>query len=99
MRPFKFFFAISIGILFFMFIARFIVTALIIAAFMSVLFFIGRKFKNFLMGLDWESRQRYAYQQQQERPNGLNGWNEAIKFDQMNSYSNNNSNVQTIKIH
>ncbi len=54
MRPFKFFFALSLGVIVFLFLARLVVFALIIAALLSVLFFVGRKIKHFFYRLDWE---------------------------------------------
>ncbi len=45
MRPFKFFFALSIGIVLFFFIARVLIMAFVLAALMSIPFFIYRKIK------------------------------------------------------
>ena len=69
MRPFKFFFALSLGVIFFLFLARFLVFALIAAGFLSLLFFVGRKIKNFFHRLDWEEHDiRAPYRLKQRKP-------------------------------
>jgi hypothetical protein len=70
MRPFRFFFALSLGLFFLFFIARFVVMALIVAAVMSTIFFVFRQLRHFFMGMQWEDR-RYAYYNRYERPNQL----------------------------
>ncbi len=54
MRPFKFFFTVSVGLILFFFLARVFLFAMMIAAVMSVLFFIAQKTKNFFRRLSWE---------------------------------------------
>ena len=56
-RPFKFFFGLSIGIMVFFFLAKFVIPAFFIAAFLSVFYFIGRKAINFFQRLDWDAQQ------------------------------------------
>ena len=46
MKSFKFFFALSLGVVLFLFFARFVIVALIIAAVLSGGFFIARKLKH-----------------------------------------------------
>ncbi|MEZ4886658.1 MAG: hypothetical protein R3E32_18160 [Chitinophagales bacterium] len=58
MKPFKFFFALSLGVFLFFFIARFVVMAAIAAAVLSFAFFLGRKIKNFFRYLTWEGSYR-----------------------------------------
>ena len=68
MKPFKFFFAVSLGILLFGFLARFVLFALVMAAAFSFIFFIGRRIKNFFQHLNWEengSYRRYHHRRQQ----------------------------------
>ena len=59
MRPFKFFFALSLGIVLFLFFARFVIFALLIAAAMSFIFYIGRRLKYFFRRLDWQEDAYY----------------------------------------
>ncbi len=103
MRPFKFFFAITLGFLFITFIARFVIVALVIATVMSVIFFIGRKFKNFLRNLSWEDRQAYQqqYQPAYARTHRLNKWDEAPfqSQRQQHNYQTVERDYHTIKIH
>ena len=73
MRPFRFFFALSVGLILFFFLARVLVFALVFAAIMSVAFFVVRKIRNFFMGMTWEDR-RYAYEHRYHRPKGLPEW-------------------------
>lgn len=54
MRPFRFFFALSLGLFVFFFLARLVLLALFAAAVMSLVFFLGRKVKNFFQRLSWE---------------------------------------------
>ena len=61
MRPFRFFFVLSLGIFFFFFIARFVILALIVAAIMSVVFHLARKVKRFFQRLDWQDYDTYDY--------------------------------------
>lgn len=58
-RPFRFFFAFSLGLILFFFLARFVVFALIMAAALSLVFFIGRKIKRFFQRLSWEEDRYY----------------------------------------
>lgn len=69
--PFKFFFAFSIGVIVFFFLARVFVAALVMAAVLSLVFFVFRKIKNFFKYMTWEDRyDRYqrSYQYQRNLP-------------------------------
>lgn len=59
MRPFRFFFGVSLAVILFFFLARFVVLALIAAAVFSVIFHVSRKIKNFFLNLEWEEDQYY----------------------------------------
>jgi len=59
MRPFKFFFAISLGLILFSFLARFVIVAFLLAAAFSLVFFVGRIIKNFFQDLSWENEDRF----------------------------------------
>ena len=54
MRPFKLFFSISLGVIIFFFLARFVVAALFFAAILSVLFYVGRRLRHFFHNLSWQ---------------------------------------------
>lgn len=73
MRPFRFFFGLSLGIIFFVFLARFVLLALVMAAILSVAFHFGRKIKRFFQRLRWEEEEdsyffRRPYRQSVEKP-------------------------------
>lgn len=53
-KPFKFFFALSLSLVVFFFLARFIFVAFLLATALSVVFFIGQKIKKFFRNLMWE---------------------------------------------
>ena len=59
-RPFKFFFALSLGILAFFFLARLFFGAFLLAAAMSIVFFVGQRIKYFFRNLRWEQYDRSA---------------------------------------
>lgn len=67
MRPFKFFFAISVGLILFFFVARVLILAFFIAAVMSVLFFVFRKIRNFFRHLAWEDYDEEYYEPSRPR--------------------------------
>lgn len=71
--PFKFFFGISVGVILFFFLARVFVTALFLAAAMSLIFFVFRKIKNFFKYMPWEE-ERYAYQNDYRYQKNLPFW-------------------------
>lgn len=62
MKPFKFFFGLAIGVIVFLFLARVLFTAVIIAAVLSLIYYVARGAMNFFRRLDWESRYNYAPQ-------------------------------------
>ena len=59
MRPFRFFFGVSLAVILFFFFARLVLWALIAAAVMSVVFHVSRKVKNFFRNLRWEDDDYY----------------------------------------
>lgn len=59
MKPFRFFFGLSLAVILFSFFARFIILAMMAAAIMSIVFHIGRKVKNFFQNLQWENDDYY----------------------------------------
>lgn len=56
MRPFKFFFVLSLGILLFFFIGRFLLMALAGAVLLSLAFFLFRKARYFFHHLSWDGQ-------------------------------------------
>ena len=79
MRPFKFFFTIALGIVLFLFFARFLFAALILAAVMSGIFFIGSKIRG-LMGSPY--RTSYAGPFDNQRSYRKPDWMSNSVFDQ-----------------
>jgi hypothetical protein len=68
MRPFRFFFGLSLAVIVFLFFARFLVFAFVAAMVMSTVFFLFRKAKAFFQRMDWEEepwqrglQRRYGY--------------------------------------
>jgi len=56
MRPFKFFFGAVLGIIVFLFLARFVLIALVIATALTCIFFLIRKMRHFLQAVYWRDR-------------------------------------------
>ena len=81
MRPFRFFFGLSLAIMIFFVVARFVVAALVIAAFLSLLFFVGRKIKNFFMRMRWEDDSYGSYHPYYRRRQSLPTWNGDMLVD------------------
>lgn len=54
MRPFRFFFGLSLAVLVFLFFARFLVFAFVAAMVLSGIFFLVRRAKYFFQRMDWE---------------------------------------------
>ena len=100
MKPFKFFFALSLGVMFFFFIARFVVAAFVIAAVMSVVFFIGRKIGNFLRTLAWNGhyKREWEYAKNQYRSSELPFWKEEFDLNQGNRQRMYEPSYRAIKI-
>jgi hypothetical protein len=71
MRPFRFFFALSLGLLLLFFMARFVVGALIIAAVMSTIFFVFRRMRNFFASMDWEESYPPYHNRFKQHPRAL----------------------------
>lgn len=67
--PFKFFFALSIGVILFFFLARVFVVAFLMAAVLSLGFFLVRKIKNFFKNMNWEDEDDYRYGYHQNQNN------------------------------
>ena len=89
MRPFKFFFMISIGIMAFFFLAKVFIAAFFFAAIMSLIFFVFRSIKHFFLNMNWQDGQ-YAYQRKFSDRDNLNDWNqksESLFNDWENSFS------------
>ena len=82
-RPFKFFFAFSLGVILFLFFARFIIMALIGAAILSGIFFIARRIKYFFRRLRWEEEGYYDdhYRHDYRAPRQLPVWKDDLLVD------------------
>lgn len=55
MRPFRFFFGLSLAIALFLFLARFLVFAFVAAIVLSTVFFLVKKAKRFFQRLNWDA--------------------------------------------
>lgn len=68
MKPFRFFFGVSLALILFFFLARFVIWAMIAAAIMSIVFHLSRKVMNFFRNLSWEENDHYrgAFRNQYE---------------------------------
>lgn len=60
-RPFRFFFGLAIGFVLLSFVARVFVFALLAAAVMSTIYFVGRRVFNFFRYMTWTD-DRYEYE-------------------------------------
>ena len=78
MRPFKFFFLFSIGVIVFFALAKVVLVALFFAAVMSLIFFGFKTLGNFFNKLSWDYGNRGNYSEQYLR---------GKDFDFQNSYS------------
>jgi len=67
MRPFRFFFMFSLGLMLFFFVARFLFFAFIVAAVFSLVYFIGRKFLSFFRRLDWDEEPYHGYRRRKPK--------------------------------
>lgn len=63
MRPFRFFFALSLGLILFFFLARVFILALILAAVLSVMFLVVKKIRELFQTRYWED---YEYEDYEE---------------------------------
>ena len=68
MRPFQFFFPLALGLILFLFTARFIIMALLIAAAMSIVFHIGRRLKYVFYQRPWRGDNYYRFKRSRMRP-------------------------------
>ena len=102
MRPFKFFFAISLAVFFFFFIARFVIMAAIAAAILSFVFFVGRKIKNFFRALTWEdpyyADRDYRFEKTHQRPPAITVWQDEFLSDFSKHRRAYSTNYQVIEI-
>lgn len=68
-RPFRFFFGLSIAVIFFFFLAKVFFFAFIAAGIMSLMYHLFRGIKYSLMDLGWDGRRRGDYRRfQYEHP-------------------------------
>lgn len=68
MRPFKLFFALSMGIILFLFFAKIVLIALVMAFVMSIVFGVFKKAKRLIKGALWEEEQDYYYPEDHSLP-------------------------------
>ncbi|MEM8907477.1 MAG: hypothetical protein AAGD05_06495 [Bacteroidota bacterium] len=61
MKSFRFFFGLSLGIVLLVFLARFVLLALAMAAVLSVAFWITRSIKGWVQNRHWNRQYHYAH--------------------------------------
>lgn len=103
MKPFKFFFALSLGVFFLFFIAKFVIMAAIVAAVLSFLFFVGRKIKNFFRYLTWEDpyypNSDYRFEGYSDRTPQMRMWKQEFFSDFSRRREAYPPNLKVIKIY
>lgn len=72
MRPFKFFFALSLGLFVFFFVARFVIPALVLAAILSGILFLVQRARYFFSGLGWNQYHPYHRSEYRSYPGLMN---------------------------
>lgn len=97
-KPFKFFFALALGIMVFFVVARLVIGALFIAAILSVLFFLGKKIKNFFYNLNWREESDYYLPQEYRTPPTMLLWKEDFFTDFSNRKKAYQNNYRVIEI-
>ena len=99
MRPFRFFFALSMGALLFFFVARFVIIALVLAAVFSGLFFLIQRARHFFSGLVWNQYYPEARFEHRAYPRLLNEANpDDVPFHGFDRMERPNREWQIIKI-
>ncbi len=103
MKPFKFFFALSLGVFILFFIARFVIMAAIAAAVLSLVFFVARKIKNFFRYLTWEDPYHPnfddRYDGYYQKAHQIGAWKNEIFSDFSRQHQAYPPNLKVIKIH
>lgn len=77
MKPFKFFFAVALGLMAFFFLARVVLAAFLIAGVMSIGYFLFRKVVDFFRYLSWggyDSRYDDYRDEDRRYEHSLPGW-------------------------
>lgn len=100
MRPFRFFFVLSLGFMLFFFVARFLIVALIAAAVMSTLFFIARRVKYFFQRMDWEGdyHRHHPYRMSHQRSLTQPVWKDDLLVEYPNRDYDYLPNYQAIEV-
>ncbi len=78
MKPFKLFFALSLGIILFLFFAKIVLIALIAAFVMSVIYGVFRKMKRFVQRTLWEEDYEEDDFSHYYKEDTLPNWKEAL---------------------
>ncbi len=97
MKPFRIFFGLTIGIFLFLFVARIVFFAFIAAAFMSIIYAVFRRLKNFIT---YDQNGEYYMQKHKFNPSYINNRNDEVEplFDDNTSNSRRTiNNIQFIE--
>lgn len=100
MRPFRFFFVFSLGIMLFFFVARFLIVALIAAAVMSTVFFFARRVKRFFQRMDWDDgyHSHHPYRMRYQRSIPQPVWKDDLLVDYPSRRYEQLPNYQSIEV-
>ena len=82
-------------------VARFVLFALVAAAFLSFAFFLGRKLRNFFYHMSWEDDryQGHPHRMQYQRSVQQAVWNDDLLVDYPNRQRTYLPNFQSIEVH
>lgn len=96
MKPFKLFFGLAIGIILFLFVARVLIFAFVVAAVMSIIYAAYRRIKDFIT---YDRYGEYYIPEYQYQPRLNNSWNrqsEPLFFDERPQHRAPIKNIQFI---
>ena len=94
MRPFKIFFGLAISIILFLFVAKIVFFAIIIAAFMSIIYAVFRRVKDFIT---YDRYGEYYMQKYNNNPRFNNNINEDVEPLFVDDISNNRRTINNIQ--
>ncbi|MGK0387480.1 MAG: hypothetical protein ACI94Y_000206 [Maribacter sp.] len=97
MRPFKMFFGLAIGIIFFVFIARVVFVAFIVAAVMSIIYAIYRRVKDFITYDRYGEHYIKRYHHQPRLSRSINNGVEPLFYENVSNPMTRVKNIQFIE--
>lgn len=88
----------TLAIMLFFFLVRFVIVAAIFAAFLSLAYYVGRKMKNFFRNLDWENPEEHRAYQRYAQQGKFPAWKDNVLMDYPKQQRTYQKNVRTIEI-